>query len=83
MNKDAFMDVLKVQYEPIVNQKHNLDNTLDKFWNLERFRVMNNEQKMCENFEPHKKFDKNRYKVRLSNLITVGLMIITPCVRKD
>ena len=83
MNKDAFMDVLKVQYEPIVNQKHNLDNTLDNFWNLERFRVMNNEQKMCENFEPHKKFDKNGYKVKLSNLITVGLMIITHCVRKD
>ena len=57
-------NVSRVQQE-LIDPKEQLNETLQKFWNLESVGVSKNQSDVCENFEADISFANNRYEVKL------------------
>ena len=64
LNESLVTNVLRVQQE-LTDPKEQLNEIVQKFWNLESVGVSKNEFGVCEDFEADISFANNRYEVKL------------------
>ena len=64
LNESLVTNVSRVQQE-LIDPKEQLNEIVQRFWNLESVGVSKNEFDVCENFEADISFADNRYEVKL------------------
>ena len=81
LNESLVTNVLRVQQE-LIDPKEQLNEIVQKFWNLESVGVSKNEFDVCENFEADISFANNCYEVKLPFKSEHGILDIIFIIQK-